>query len=455
QKIVIRVWSNISPNILADNFKRIDILEENVIEFDVLDNGTCIFLAYTTDRSVQKTLNPTTLNPAIIPEIPIQTDLDKIVFIEEKDVIQPSEQHILRTITEKRKVRTSLTSPFVELAPRTAKTVTIPLNPPQGVWVRMLKAKKVGVGPISGFDWKLVLSTDIPMDISSIKILDLEGFENGAVAVATNFGSYKKPIIIHDSDHDGTVDFLHSSGFFDQVRINAQTIRHFNTWKQPNSDKTYVAAIFDDYLATGFLKGGKWNPTYFNKMISTTITNFRVEQAKDNVYAIWTDYTKKEASVLLYDEDQLTARRWLKIDTLNSVKKAKITTGIHIDLNGVRRETVFVGAVNYQFDFFQLYALQNKQLVLAGPIISQWNERFSITVNNDNHVLYVRSDPNHKLIYAGLNSLQQWDLIQRNNPPPVFINPNSDLKTIFLNGELPISFFKQDDGSIYVLEGTE
>ncbi|MGL4562978.1 MAG: hypothetical protein ACRCVW_03890 [Brevinema sp.] len=455
QKIIIRIWENITPNFLADDLKRLDLSQENVIEFDVTHKGSDIYLAYTTDKHVTRILNPVASNPGIIPEITPPTLNDKISYIEEKDVIQVSERHILRTITERRKIRTTPTDPFVELSPRIVKTIPIPLNPPRGVWVRLLKGKKIGIGGKNIYSWRTIFASGEPMDINNIKIVDLANNPDGALIAVTNgVAGTKKTILIQDGNKDKQPDFISDSDLFSQIKFSPTSIRDINTWRDPNSDRTYIAAIFNDSLATGYLKGNRWNETYFAKLSSPNVIDFQVKQARNDVYAIWTDSQTRTTEFLMYNEDRLPLQRWLKIDSLNSVKEAQLSVGKYFDLSGIERESVYVGAVNITQDFFQLYSLEDKQLSLRGPIIAQWNERFSFDINDKNQILYVRVQPNRELIFAGLNSLQEWEMIQRNTPPPVLINPTSELKVIFLEDKLPITFFKQDDGSIYVLDGS-
>ncbi|MGL4368042.1 MAG: hypothetical protein ACRCTQ_07195 [Brevinemataceae bacterium] len=435
QKIKVRVWRDHSPNILTNTVDelKLDILAEPIVEFDSMTIGDDVYIAYTTDRAVNTILTPTDANPLLPPDLAATiTPENKLLFFQ----IRRDNSKLTTLFQRERTIAgTAVTD-----------SVTVFSDAPcvsQGVWVRILRGKRLGSDRSSRFVWTLEMATQEPMLVSNIKVVNLN---NQQIAVAA-ISNQNKVTIFNDKNQDGRIDFLQTDVFGGFIPNKLQFL---NVWNM--GDRTYIAAFKDNLLVTGFLKQNIWIETYYSQMPQGIPTSFQVQGGYQYAYAILSYDVSGISHFIVYKEDEFQNRRWLQTDTINAVKHPKINISISSN-SGAPSECLLFGGADRKFNFFQLNKLQKTQLYPKGPIIVDWNERFSFSANQFQQVLYVRINGDQTLIFAALNNLNVWEPIQISTPPKVKAHPLSQIQNTFMMGKYPLILFKQQNGSIYLLEG--
>ncbi len=436
QSIQIRIWEDHSPNMLikaANDTFALDVDKENILEFDVKTFGETVYVAYTTDKNIRSSKYPLsggTLPPGIAAstgnEIYRISTIETIRTIETVyceipmggGVIGPSRVHSSGTQNKK------------------------------GVWVRMFKGtltKDSGGRPILA--WEPIIITDAPMEIGKIAVLPLDRQRATILAVTDNSEGARdsKVIVFNDVDQNGTLNMIEK----DLLKVSYGNIDQMNTWV--DGTKTYISLIADNHMITGYYQNLIWFPTTdFDYRFN--IKNMQVKMGSENAYGVWINDTRKELVVAIYQESSDISRRWLEIDNLVAIKNPTLNISTYKNSTGIH-EDIYIGTVNRNQDFFQLFNIRNLRTFYTGPIINGWNERYAIAGNEVGQLLYVRSNFDQQLIFAGLNAFKQWAPIQLVSPPPVGTHPDSQIQTFFLNNAYSLTVFKQENGSIYFLAG--
>ena len=445
QKIQVRVWKNASPNMLPEDLVdtfALDVDAENIIEFDVKVFGETVYVVYTTDQNVQSVKYPNLVDgfPAELKEpIPVVDPIlsDVVYKYSEIETISNVRYEYSREITTK--AAPPFTTPTVVISESilfSQKTQT-----KKGVWVRMFKGTLAGTDRNPVLNWENIIMTDEPMEIENIKILPL----NNQMATILAVTNKSKVVIFNDDNQDGVLDIIED----DFLKRSSESIDQINTWV--NGTKTYISLIVDNRMITGYYQNLRWTSTVdFDNTF--TVENMQVKMGSQNAYGIWMDNIKKELTVAVYQDSADVSRRWLQIDNLDSIKNPKLNISTYKNSVGIH-EDIYIGTVNQKQNFFQLFNVKNLQTYYTGPIISGWNERYAITGNFAGQLLYVRSNFDQQLIFAGLNAFKQWDPIQIVSPPPVSTHPSSPIEIFFLNNTYSLTVFKQENGSIYFLAG--
>ena len=438
QKIQVRIWQNNTPdmltNISPDTFA-LDVKGENILEFDVKVFGETVYVAYTTDQNIRTSKLPdgNTLPEgldAVNPTPPTGVTKDiiyKFSTIETKNTIRHTYS---RQITKLGK--TSISDPILFKQETQNK---------KGVWVRMFKGTLDKTSHTPQLIWKPLIITDNPMEIGKIAILPLER-QTATIVAGTDDA---KVIVFNDVDQNGVINIVES----DLLKTPFKKIDQINTWE--NGDRTYLSLVADNHIITGYYQNQIWFPTV-DSDYKFDVKDMQVKMGSQNAYGVWMNDTEKKLTVAIYQESTDISRRWLEIDTLSAIKIPVLNVSTYKNSAGIH-EDVYIGTVNRNQDFFQLFNIKNLQTFFVGPIISGWNERYAITGNEAGQLLYVRSNFDQQLIFAGLNSFEQWGPIQLVSPPPVSIHPNSSIKVFFLNNDYSITVFQQENGSIYFLGG--
>ena len=441
QKIKIRIWQDSSPDILEATLKdtfALDVDAENIIDFDVKVFGETVYLAYTTDQNVKTAKYPST-SATLPPELLVPPVLDPSV---DKDIIYrySREEKIDSIRFSYSRVRiTGLVSNISKETLFNQETQN-----KKGVWVRMFKGTLTGSANTPKLIWKPLIVTEEPMEIGKIAILPLEN-QRATILAATDDG---KVIVFNDVDQNGEINTIEK----DLLKTPFKNIDQINTWT--DGDKTYAALVADNHIITGYYQNLIWFPTT-DSDYKFDVKSMQVKMGSDHAYGVWMNETSKELIVAIYqDSTDDVSRRWLEIDTLSAIKAPILNISTYKNSTGIH-EDVYIGTVNRDQDFFQLFNIKNLQTFYTGPIISGWNERYAITGNELGQLLYVRSNYDQQLIFAGLNAFKQWDPIQLGSPPPVGIHPDSELKASFLNNSYSLTVFKQENGSIYLLGGVK
>lgn len=439
QKIQVRVWQNGSPDLLTEALNdtfALDVNDENILEFDVKTFGETIYVAYTTDQNIRTAKYPITTETLpgdlILPPPPLPPGVTRDVIYEfsKIETINTIRSVYSREIT-KNDV-TSISDPILFDQQTQNK---------KGVWVRMFKGTLTGTANNPKLIWESIFVTDDPMEIGKIAILPLE--RQRATIVAGTDDS--KIIVFNDVDQNGKINIIED----DLLRTPFKKIDQINTWE--DGDKTYLSLVADNHIITGYYQNLIWFPTV-DSDYKFNVKNMQVKMGSHNAYGVWMNDTKKELVVAIYQESTDISRRWLEIDTLSAIKIPILNVSTYKNSTGIH-EDVYIGTINQNQDFFQLFNIRNLQTFYTGPIISGWNERYAITGNEAGQLLYVRSNFDQQLIFAGLNSFKQWGPIQLVSPPPVRVHPNSPIKVFFLNIDYSVTVFKQENGSIYFLGG--
>ena len=433
QKIQIRLWLDHSPDMLTkalnDSFA-LDVKKESIVEFDVKVFGETVYVAYTTDKNVRSSKYPTAANT-------LPTGITPTAGSE---IYKYSTEETIRTYS----------GTYCEIAAGGAIGTPITHNPgtqnKKGVWVRMFKGtlnKNGGGTPV--LDWEPLIITDNPMEIGKIAILPLDR-QKATILAVENMEESKKVIVFNDVDQNGTLNIIEDNLLNSSSYVN---IDQMNTWV--DGTKTYISLVADNSIITGYYQNLIWFPSITSNY-KFNIKNMQVKMGSENAYGVWINDTRKELVVAIYQESANISRRWLEIDNLTAIKNPKLNISTYKNSTGIH-EDIYIGTVNRNQDFFQLFNIKNLKTFLTGPIISGWNERYAITGNEAGQLLYVRSNFDQQLIFAGLNAFKQWDPIQLVSPPPVGTHPESEIKTFFLNNGYSLTAFKQENGSIYFLAG--
>ena len=447
QKIQIHRWVDHSPNILKNagvDKLVLDINKENVLEFDVKVFGETVYVAYTTDKNIWTAKYPSTtsdiLPDALKPGITATDVIREYTTIETTLKKTSSFARATIVVTDPPTIGDPDPDDITNNIPGFTQSEVTSQNK-KGVWVRLFKGtlnENMGEQYIK---WEPIIVTKEPIEIKKIAILPLN--RQKATILASTDDS--KVIVFNDADQNGVLNIIEN----DLLETSYKNIDQINTWV--DGDKTYLSLVADNYIITGYYQNLIWFPTVESNY-KFNISNMKVEMGLQNAYGVWINDTKKELIVAVYQESSDVSRRWLEIDNLTAIKNPTLNISTYKNSLGVH-EDIYMGTVNQAQDFFQLFNIKDLKTFFTGPIISGWNERYAIAGNDLGQLLYVRSNFDHKLIFAGLNAFKQWDSIQIVRPPSVGIHPNSELKTFFLNNTYSLTVFKQENGSIYSLAG--
>jgi len=436
QKIQVRIWKNFNPNLLqlATSQKwTVDTSEEQVVEFDTYITNNAIYLAYTTDKAVFSIKNP---KKGDIPDNLLGTNRQGVVNSIPPDTIlyqvENDGTHIKTYYTTSTGSNTNI---------RVCQSSSF-YKGEEGVWVRILKGVRVGIDKNPEIKWALEFASKDSMDLSGIKIIPIPGQNSSIIAVSNQ----NKVIIINDKDKNTNVNFFSK----DLFKRSAHKIKELNTWLQ--NDEVHIAGLVDGALITGKLINNIWFETYFS-YLGDNIGVFNVEMGASSAYAIWLDKSKNCVTLGEYFPNKSRGDRWMALDSIRAVKLPQLSIAQFVDVNGIRQESPYVGTINKFDNFFQLNSIVNQKLYFDGPIIIDWNERYAFASNNRHQVLFARVNFDKGLIFAGLNSLKKWEPIQINRPPSVKVHPSSKLQVKFMNGKFPFVIFRQENGTIHLLEG--
>ncbi len=439
QKIQVRIWQDGSPDMLKealDDTFALDVDAENIIEFDVKVFGETVYVAYTTDQNTRTAKHPATdatLPPELLVPVTPTPPFEKDIVYKYSKI---ETTNTIRNVYCRAKIVgivTNISEPILFDQQTQNK---------KGVWVRMFKGTLKGTANNPKLIWEPIIITDVPMEIGKIAILPLNR-QRATILAATDDA---KVIVFNDIDQNGVINIIED----DLLKTPFKNIDQINTWE--NGDKTYAALVADNHIITGYYQNLIWFPTA-DSDYKFDVKNMQVKMGSDHAYGVWMNETEKKLIVAIYqDSTDDVSRRWLEIDTLSAIKTPVLNISTYKNSAGIH-EDVYIGTVNRNQDFFQLFNIENLQTYYTGPIISGWNERYAITGNELGQLLYVRSNFDQQLIFAGLNTFKQWDSIQLVSPPPVGIHPDSQIKAFFLNNNYSVTVFKQENGSIYFLGG--
>lgn len=433
QQLQIRTWRNETPNIL-ENIRRdafaLDVNAENIIEFDVKVFSNVVYVAYTTDQNVQTSKYPNinTLPNSLLSSITATDNILQYSIIETTTTIREVYCRIMGSTPA-----TSIISDPILFNQRTQNK--------KGVWFRMFKGTLEGTDRNPTLTWEPLIITKDPIEIGKIVILPLYRQTATVLAITNN----SKVMVFNDVDRNGIINIIEN----DLLKKTYNNISQLNTWV--NGTKTYVSLVADKHVITGYYNNLLWIPTV-DSIFNFDIQKMQVKMGVEFAYGVWMDNTQKEAVIAIYQEGSNNKRRWLEIDRISAVEYPKINISTYKNSLG-SHEDIFIGTVNQNQDFFQLFTIKNLQTFFSGQIITGWNERYTITGNELGQLLYVRANGNQQLIFAGLNVFNQWDPIQLVSPPPVNIHPNSQMQGFFLNNSYSLTVFRQENGSIYFLAG--
>ena len=453
QKIQINTWVDRSPNLIipGENNKFVlDIAQENVLEFDVKVFGETVYAVYTTDREVQTVSYPAK-DSVFLP-----ADIKLLIASENKELHKFSAKEFHNGIDYSYCIAT-ITAISPTPAPGTPITHTTNVGTTKngrgalskkGVWVRMFKGTLEG----TTLKWEPVFISKEPMEIGKIAILPLKNEMATLLAVTDN-----SKVIVFNGVFDG-IDDLHNPNKVpnipkitenDLLRASYRNIDQMNTWVDGN--KTYISLVADNHIITGYYLNRNWFLS-IDSGYKFDVKNMQVKMGSQNAYGIWMNETQQELIVAIYQESADVSRRWLEIDKLASIKNPTLNITTYKNSVGVN-EDIYIGTVNRSQDFFQLFEIKDLKTFYIGSIISGWNERYAITGNTDGHLLFVRSNFDQELIFAGLNAFEEWSPVQVGQPPDVRTHPDSRIETFFLNNKYSITVFKKEEGSIHFLAG--
>ncbi|MGL4676104.1 MAG: hypothetical protein ACRCWI_00330 [Brevinema sp.] len=430
QKIQIRVWGDNTPKLLTKTGElAVDIAEENVVNYNMKIIDSHIYLAYTTDKSVLTACRPNAgWDPFSVPD-------------QFKDPITgnvPNNLVKYRIITSQNKeVTIALDDKGKEI-----NRFEILLPRDKGVWVRLLQGTLSGSERNIKIDWKMLIAQDQTMDITDLVILPIKNQEATIVAVSNQ----NEIIVFNDIDQDGILNWLYT----DLLGLSFSEIDQLNSWQK--GDDTFLAMVADQQiLITGVFIHAGWNLITSYKQ-TFDMEQLQVQSGYDFPYAIWVNKNTQKMTLAIYNASG-NLNRWLEIDSLSAIKCPKLSIKLYRDDDGILWEDIYVGTVNIRKNFFQLFEVRNLQLNLLGPIITEWNESYTFAGNELGQVLFVRSNFDQQLIFAGLNSLRLWEQVQRNDPPTEIVHASSFLETVFINNFYSLTIFKRGNGSIYFLAG--
>ncbi|MGL5955947.1 MAG: hypothetical protein ACRC0X_05000 [Brevinema sp.] len=429
QKIQIRLWRDNTPKLLTPNGDlMVDVAEENIVKYNMKIIDSHIYFAYTTDKTVLTACKPAEgWNPFYVPD----------EFKDAKGDVFKNLAKYRRITSQKQETTIALDSTGKEI-----KRFEFPLEQ-NGVWVRLLKGTISGVEQNIQINWEILLEQERVMSISDFVILPLKGQEATIAAISNE----NQVIVFNDCDQDGILNFLHE----DLIGTRYRNIDQLNSWQYGN--ETFLALVADQQtLITGVFRYAQWD------LITTYKQNFDIEQFQVQTghqfpYAIWLNKKTEQMTLAIYENSQNVSRRWLQIDRLEAIDHPKLSIKLYRDDDGIQQEDIYVGTVNRQRNFFQLFEVRKLQLNLLGPIIAEWNESYTFAGNELGQVLFVRSNYDQQLIFAGLNSLRRWEQVQRNDPPAELVQASSSLETVFINNFYSLIIHKKNNGAIYFLTG--
>lgn len=435
QKIQIRLWRNSTPNLVdspdaATGILNLDVAQENAIEFDIKLIDNHVYVAYITDKSTH-----TALRPAggwgvdgVPPEL-LNGAGDPPANMEKYSIIS----------TQNKEIYIGYDGNNIEIIRFERNAVQ------QGNWLRVFKGTQDTPISLGRLTWEPIFITRTPMAITDPTILS--PMDNKfTMAVVSNRNTVA---ILYDKFEFGAIEFLYPELPLD---IPVHSLAQLNTWT--NNNLTFLSVVADEStIITGSLtKAGAWirRSIYHSR---SPILDFQVRSGINFPFAVWSDPAYKGIVIAIYQTSDDNKTSWVEIDRMKSLKRPRLSVESFMSIGGDLIENTYIGTVHETFNFFQLYRTAQLDSELRGPLISEWNEIYDIAGNNLGQVLFVRADFNRQLSFAGLNTLQQWEQIQRNNPPPVLINPNSKLETFFIHDGHSLTTFRTSNGSIYILSG--
>lgn len=432
QQINIRIWKNNTANFLEDAATstgelRLDIANENAIEFDMKRIGDKVYVTYITDKETYTAFRPT--GGWTGSSIPVE--------------LTNGAGDLPATMVKYSRIRTSSQEIFIGYDNNGAEIIrSHSLHRAVGNWIRVFE----GVNqPTQDVKWELKLATTTPMVVSDPTILPLSSCKSTIVMISNQ----RQVMVINDTNKDGKIDVLYDDL---SLGMRPSSITYLNSWE--NENQVFLSMVVDkNTIVTGsFTSKGAWvrRSVYIQ---TDPITDFSVDQGHEFPFAVWRTDALKATTVAIYQSSDNNKTAWIEVDRMNYVKRPRLAVYPALKPNGDKVNYTYIGTVHETLDFFQLYRTFQINTGMVGPLISEWNEVYDITADELGHVLYVRADYNRQLSFAGLNSFQKWEQIQRNNPPSILINPQSSIESFFINREHVLVGFRTSNGALYLLSG--
>lgn len=435
QKIQIRVWRNNTPNLLesvefSTGELKLDVANENVVDFDMKVIDGVVYVTYTTDKEVYTAYRPGIVwTASTMPHELTNAAGDIPVSIVKYSRIRTASKEIFIGYNNQN-----------QEINRFERSISL-----TGKWVRLFEGIQDPSNANGDMLWVQVLAPNTPMEVNNPIIFPFEQSKS-TIAMVSN---QNRIIIITDFNRDGLVDFIVDDL---PVGVVMSKIEQLNTWTHEGN--LFLSMVIDSKsIITGsFTPAGAWilRSRYTQR---NPIEEFRVEMGREFPYAVWVDPSLQSLIVSIYQTSDDNKTAWVEIDRLNSVKIPKLSIRVNRSIGGDIVEHAYIGTVNETHNFFQLFRTLQLNSEFAGPPIAEWNENYDITGNDSGQVLFVRADFNRQLSFAGLNTFQQWEQIQRNSPPPVLINPNSSIEAMFINDGHALIGFRTSNGALYLLSG--